>query len=117
MADQSPEQGSRRRPPPPPSSTPRLRPRISQPQFSAPLPGTLTTPPGSPGGRGTYTVNTDIPPSAPERGKKRANPEHAGGKKTKKRKSKKIKNKKSKKIKNKKSKKKNKKSKRRTKRR
>ena len=104
MADQSPEQGSRRRPPPPPSSAPILAPRISQPQFSGPLPGASTTPPGSPGGRGTYTVNTDVAPSAPKRGIKRANPEQAGGKKTKKRKSKKIKNKKSKKIKNKKSK-------------
>ena len=98
MADESPtreSQGSRRRPPPPPSPTPTRVQRIPQPQLS---PSASTTPPGSPGRKGTYIVNQDRAPAAPKRQKT------GQGKKTKKRKSKKNKNKKSKKIKNKKSK-------------
>ena len=87
----SPLQMSRRRPP---SEKPKLVPKVSQPQFLAPPPGASTTPPGSPGRKGTYRVDEEHPPSAPKR--KRS----ASGKKTKRRKSrksKKIKNKKSKK--------------------
>ena len=105
MADPSSPVGSRLRPSPPQSSTPTLNPRIPQPQFSAPLPGAVTTPPGSPGRLGTYTVNTDLPPSMSSLKRKRRD---GSGKKTKKRKSRKSrksrKPRKSKKIKNKKSK-------------
>ena len=90
MADESPTQesrGTRRRPPPPPSPTPR-RARVLSNPFESRRPGSPTE---------TYRVKTDIVPSAPPRGKKRANPDQGEGKKTKKRKSKKIKNKKSKK--------------------
>ena len=71
----SPTQMSRRRPP---SAKPRLIPRVSQPQFFGLPLAAPTTPPGSPGRRGTYYVDEKHPPSAPKR--KRG----ASGKKTKK---------------------------------